>query len=150
MTGAYHVLLVGVDAYKADRLRGSVNDLDAIQRILLGDRMRIPADRIRRLASPLPGAEHTSDLREQPATLDNMRQALCDLASRDVRPDDRVFIYFAGHGTRVQGASPRGQLFHREALVLADCDAGASDLRLLYDFELNERLRKIAERTRQV
>ena len=146
----YHVLLVGVDAYQTDRLGGCVNDIDAIQQILLGDRMAIPADHIRRLASPIPGSKHPTDVAEHPATLDNLRRALTDLASPDVRPEHRVFIYFAGHGTRVQGASPQGLLFHREALVPADCDPRARDMRLLYDFELNERLRAIVGRTRQV
>jgi hypothetical protein len=146
----YHVLLVGVDDYKSKPLGGCVNDIDEIQRILLSDRMTIPSGHIRRLASPLPSDRHPGDVPSEPATLDNLRNALHELASPRVQPDDRVFIYFAGHGTRIEGANQRGQRFHREALIPADFDPKSSELRLLYDFEVNERLGAIVQRTRQV
>jgi hypothetical protein len=146
----YHVLLVGIDNYKARPLGGCVNDIDEMQRILLSDRMGVPPEQIRRLASPRPDDPHPGDVPTQPATLDNLRDALDELASDRVQVDDRVFIYFAGHGTRIEGANARGLRFHREALIPSDFDPKASDLRLLYDFEINERLRDIVRRTRQV
>jgi hypothetical protein len=146
----YHVLLVGVDAYTSRPLGGCVNDIDAMQRVLLGPRMRLAPDRIRRLASPRPGETHETTIAEQPATLDNLRGALAELSSERVAPGDRVFIYYAGHGARVEGSGPGGQWFHREALVPVDCDEQANEPRLLYDFELNELLRKILARTRSV
>jgi hypothetical protein len=148
-SATHHVLLVGVDAYPNHPLAGCVNDIDAIQRMLLSDRMGLAPDRIRRLASPHRLDAHATEVAEQPATLDNLREALGELASDRVDRDHRVFIYFAGHGTRVPFAQG-GALFHREALVPADCDLKASELRVLYDFELNELLRAIVRRTRQV
>jgi hypothetical protein len=44
---SYHVLLIGIDAYSVRLLYGCVNDIDAIQRLLLGERVAIPKDRIR-------------------------------------------------------------------------------------------------------
>src|SRR4029079_1997348 len=119
----YHVLLIGVDHYKDRALRGCVNDIDAVQRILLGERMNVPAASIRRLVSPLPGTDHDTTVPERPASLDNVRGALMDLANPEtVLAGDRVFIYYSGHGSRVDvpvavpdaARSPR---FYRESLV---------------------------------
>lgn len=145
----YHVLLIGVDAYQSRPLHGCVNDIDAVQRVLLGPRMGLAPARIRRLASPHPRARHDTEIPSAPATLDNLRRELCELAKR-VGPVDRVFIYYAGHGTRAEFRGPDGRWFHREALVPVDCDEQASEPRLLYDFELNQLLRAIVERTRSV
>src|SRR3954452_10802868 len=130
----YHVLLVGVDDYKTRPLRGCVNDIDAVQRVLL-DRMRLAPAQITRLPSPHPDARHhPTEIRSEPATLDNLRTALAELGKPGrVGPTDRVFIYYAGHGARDE-FSAEGRRFHREALVPADCDPGAHDPRLLYDF----------------
>lgn len=50
-----HVLLIGIDAYPTtsgyDALAGCVNDIDAIQRILI-DRLGVAPENIVRLASP--------------------------------------------------------------------------------------------------
>src|ERR1700704_340568 len=97
----YHILLIGVDDYPRATLRGCVNDIDEVQRLLLGERMAKPRDRIRirRLASPLPDTAHETSVPEDTATLDKIRDALDQLASDTVRPTDRVFIYYSGHGT---------------------------------------------------
>jgi hypothetical protein len=145
----YHVLLIGVDNYMGAPLRGCVNDIDAVQRVLLGERMKLSKDRIRRLASPLPRTRHEVAVPERPATLANIREALVRLGSDMVAPGDRVFIYYAGHGSRVEVATPEGRRLHREALVPADYDA-EPDPQLLFDFELNAHLRAVLARTRSV
>ncbi|HEX8112232.1 MAG TPA: caspase family protein, partial [Kofleriaceae bacterium] len=154
-TGAtYHVLLIGIDAYPGRPLEGCVNDIDAVQRVLLDDRLAIPPACIRRLASPLPGTRHETAIAEQPATFANIHAALTELGSERVRPGDRVFLYYSGHGKRVVVKGPDGPTFQREALVPVDFEAApgfppGSDA-FLFDFELNGLLAAIAARTSSV
>lgn len=144
----YHVLLIGIDDYAAKPLRGCVNDVDDVQRLLLEEAV-IPPASIRRLASPLPGAAHDTAIESAPATLAAIRAALEALASAEVQPHDRVLIYYSGHGTRAE-VTVGGRTFHREALVPADVDAEPGAPRLLHDFELNALLARIACRTRMI
>ena len=87
----FHAVLIGIDAYRSRPLHGCVNDVDAVQRLLI-ERAGVPADRVRRLASPHPGARHDPSVPETPATLANIRAALDALAAQ-VQDGDRVFIY---------------------------------------------------------
>jgi hypothetical protein len=146
----YHVLLIGIDNYPGRELRGSVNDIDAVQRMLLDDRLAIPPTCIWRLASPLPGTRHETAVAEQPATLANIRAALTELGSDRVQPGDRVFIYYSGHGKRVVVTGSDGATFEREALVPVDFEATSGLDRFLFDFEFNALLAAIAARTSSV
>jgi hypothetical protein len=96
----YHVLLIGIDAYSVKPLRGCVNDIDAIQRLLLGERVRIPKDRITRLASPHPASAHELTVDAKPATFDNICAALEYLGSNNMKEGDRVFVYYSGRPRR--------------------------------------------------
>jgi hypothetical protein len=147
----YHVLLIGIDSYPLRPLAGCVNDIDAVQSLLLDSGLGITADSIRRLASPLPGATPDTAVLSTAASLANIRAALDDLASDKVQPSDRVFIYYSGHGKRVPVKGRNGQTFEREALVPVDFtrDEGKT-CNWLFDYELNEKLRKITEQTRAV
>ena len=58
-------------------------------------------------------------------------------------PDDRVFIYYSGHGTRAAVRDPDGHTAYREALVPVDIEDGPEP-RLLLDHELNHLLSRIA------
>jgi hypothetical protein len=144
----YRVLLVGIDAYPVRPLYGCVNDIDAVQRLLL-ERAGLPVASITRLASPHFGSTHEKTVPEEPATLANIRAALARLASNEVGPDDRVFLYYSGHGGRTQVSSPHG-MFHCESLVPVDFRADPRQPRLLLDFELNRLLASIAKRTQSV
>jgi hypothetical protein len=141
----FHILLIGIDAYTVKPLHGCVNDIDAVQRLLL-TRAGIPAGAITRLASPHPGDQHETTIPEKPASLANIRAALARLASDEVQPADRVFIYYSGHGGRAPVAGPQGGS-HRESLVPVDVDETPGQPRLLLDFELNRALAAIARRT---
>jgi caspase domain-containing protein len=143
-TGAYHALLIGVDAYGQRPLHGAVNDIDAMQRLLLGPKVGLPPASIHRLASPHPGAVHDTSIPEQPATCGNIRAALRTLADK-ARPEDRVVIHFSGHGARFPVAS-RNRVLHYEALAPADSEQG----NWLFDYELNELLGAITARTRSI
>lgn len=145
----YHVLLIGIDKYSLKPLRGCVNDIDSTQMLLTGPRVGIPKEHLTRLASPHDGAAHDTTVSEAPATLDNIRAALAVLGTDVVKPTDRVFIFYSGHGARVP-VQAGGDLLYREALVPVDFNATAGPWRLLYDFELNRLLGAIAARTTAV
>jgi len=145
----YHVLLVGIDDYPGPVLRGCVHDVDGVQRVLLG-KLGIPRARIHRLTSPLPDARPDTEVPALPATLDHLRAALTRLGSSEVAEGDSVFIYFAGHGKRVQVDLPDGRHVHREALVPVDFASGPGGDQFLFDFELNELLGAIVARTTSV
>jgi hypothetical protein len=151
-TPTYHVLLIGIDAYPTKPLFGCVNDIDAVQGLLL-DRLKLPPESITRLASPHFGDDHPAAVPSAPATLANMRAALADLGSEKVGPDDRVFIYYSGHGVRT-AVSANGQVFVRESLAPVDCVPVSAtppvQYQLLFDYEINALLAKIAARTRNV
>lgn len=115
----YHVLLIGIDAYSVKPLYGCVNDIDVIQRLLLDERVAIPKDSIRRLASPHPKSTHDATVASQPATLASICTALELLGSNNVKQGDRVFIYYSGHGTRLPVSTAAG-IMYREALVPVD------------------------------
>ena len=144
--GKYHVLLIGIDDYSVKPLDGCVNDIDAIQRRLLGERAQISKGRITRLVSPRPECKHEEIIDSRPATFANIYAALEHLGSRDVEDGDRVFIYYSGHGSRVRVDSSAGTLF-REALVPVDFNARLGDPRMLFDFEVNRLLAAVAART---
>lgn len=147
-----HVLLIGIDAYSGcPPLRGCVNDIDAVQRVLI-DRLGVAGTDIRRLASPLSGTVHPVDegVTERQATLAAIREELARLGSDEVEEQDRVFIYHAGHGTQVRVVEPgTGTIHTREALLPRDHVVDLTP-QFLFDWELNGLLAGIAARTRQV
>jgi hypothetical protein len=146
MPGRHHVLLIGVDAYDGGgMLTGCVNDIDVVQRLLI-KRVGVPAEHIARLAAPRTGAPHEVGVPEELPTLSNMRAALTRLGSDEVSAEDRVFIYYSGHGTQCLVADRDGRRFSREALLPKDKKSGA-EYRLLFDWELNTLIARIASRT---
>jgi hypothetical protein len=146
MAGRHHVLLVGIDAYDGGGpLTGCVNDIDAVQRFLV-DRVGVPPAHIRRLAAPRAGAAHETDVPEELPLLDTMRAALERLGTEEVAPEDRVFIYYSGHGTQCIISDGGRRRFAREALLPKDKKRGP-EYRLLFDWELNTLIARIAART---
>src|SRR5262245_54322700 len=100
----FRVLLIGIDDYARKPLRGSVNDIDAVQRTF-PRQLGVPAERIRRLASPRKNTKHETTLPDKPATLANIREAFAWLTeqarlARDRGEIERIFIYYSGHGMR--------------------------------------------------
>jgi hypothetical protein len=146
----YHVLLIGIDNYPSHKLKGCVNDIDAVQHLLEGPRMRIPKEQIRRLASPLPDPKREREPApgEQHATALNIRRELEALGTCKVADGDRVFIYYSGHGKRIAVESDEHGTFSREALVPVDFERVKPEF--LFDFEMNRLLGAIVERTRSV
>ena len=146
----FHALLIGVDDYPVQALSGCVNDIDAVQRLLLESVPGITAGSICRLVSPRAGTRHDTTVDEDPADFAHIRAALADLGSDKVSDTDRVFIYYSGHGKQVPVTASNGYTFQREALVPVDFLRKNGQYEWLYDFEINEALRKITDRTRQV
>jgi hypothetical protein len=144
----FHALLIGVDAYTVKPLHGCVNDIDAIQRILV-DQAGIAPDRITRLTSPHDGVVQDATVPSAPATLANIRAAFDALGSDRVAPGDQVFIYYAGHGGRQQVTADMPTM-HRESLLPVDFNAGPSGWDVFYDFQFNAALSRIVARTRSV
>ena len=149
MSPRHHVLLVGIDAYTgANPLNGCVNDIDAIQRVLVG-KLGVDLARIKRLAAPRGSAQHETVVPEDRPTLANLRQALADLASEVVAPGEPVFIYYSGHGTQIRVTAPDGSSVVREALLPFD-HVVYDERRYLFDWELNNLLGRIAQRTQSI
>lgn len=143
----YHVLLIGCNQYPPSQpsLRGCVNDIDAIERLLLDEPgIGTPASQIQitRLADPLTNDTSTSRFISETRvpTKANIVAALRALGSEDVRRQDRVLIYYSGHGYQTQRRLSSGWF---ECLV-------PSDLNYLYDDELNGLIAAITRRTTDV
>ncbi len=143
----YHVLLIGIDAYPPgyNSLGGCVNDIDAIELLLLDPPgIGIPPERIRvtRLAAADPRRHVTSRFQTQtlPPTKANVIQALKNLAGPEVKPKDRVLIYYSGHGD--QRTWP-GSLVWHEALI----PHNGQRIEYFYDVEINALINAISTRT---
>lgn len=137
-----HVLLIGIDAYDGGgSLRGCVNDVDAIQAILL-DRLEVPAERVTRLVSPRSGTDHDTRIQGRLPTLAAITGELDRLAGDQVAPAERVFIYYSGHGTQLILEDDEGNRFAREAILPKDKLRGP-DTVVLADWELNAAIARI-------
>ena len=121
-----HALIIGVGEYKVSGvmpLKGVPNDMQSAKQMALA--MSIPEDNI-------------TYLRDQEATGDQIRKAIQDLNAR-VRPGDRVFVYYSGHGTR--WVDPKGNPDHcTEGLLSTDGQA-------ITNAEVGELLAPIANKT---
>src|SRR5262245_45025862 len=130
---SYHVLLIGINAYNSNPLRGCVNDINLIERLLLDDSLGIGLARdritIRRLAAPgaADAAQSPYGTPTERPTRANIVAALRTLTAT-VQPGDRALIYYSGHGRQQRWA---GTPFCHEALVPLD------DAATLYDVEVN-------------
>lgn len=91
-------LIIGINDYKnASRLSYAVNDAGAIRDILT-DEVGFPACNI-------------TYLENQEATKANILKSFMRFASDDVELDDRIFVFFAGHGhTRIGNRGEVGYL----------------------------------------
>jgi Caspase domain len=140
-----HVLLIGIDVYDGGgSLSGCVNDVDAVQGILL-ERLGVPADRITRLVSPHPSVVHDTRIPSRLPTLAAIVGELDRLAGDDVAPHERVFVHYSGHGAQLVLEDAERRRFPREGLLPKDKKRGAETV-VLADWELNAALARIGAR----
>ena len=132
-------LLIGIDGYSRP-LRGCVNDIDAIEALLVA-RLGMPKERILRVESPASDEMRPGSM---PATLSNLEQAFAALAER-AEVGDRVFIYYSGHSTRTELLDEAGNVSFRGGLVPVDFDATA-ERRYLQHHDLDRLLSNIVAR----
>ncbi|MDB4930628.1 MAG: hypothetical protein JWM10_3112, partial [Myxococcaceae bacterium] len=135
-----HALLVGIDAYHSGvkALTGCVNDIDAIEALLV-ERLGLAPERVTRLTAP-PKAGTGG----RAPTRANLLAELDRLGGADVAAGDRVFIYYSGHGASVEVADGDARST-REALVPVDATGlDGVGTNLVFDVELNRRLARLA------
>ncbi|TAM47050.1 MAG: DUF4384 domain-containing protein [Gammaproteobacteria bacterium] len=85
--------------------------------------------------------KNITTLRDQQLTLAGMRRAFDELTNR-IQPNDQVFIYYSGHGSRTL-VREQGAERCAESLVSVDAD-------FLTDTELEQRLKKISQKADKV
>lgn len=105
-----HALIIGVNKYpnlpKGVQLKYAVNDAEGMRQTLV-DFYGFPA-------------QNVTVLTDEKATLKSILAALDDLGDRNrIRPDDRIVVYFSGHGQTVKASdgSDRGFLIPTDAKV---------------------------------
>jgi hypothetical protein len=137
-SGSYYALLIGINNYPPasaqwGSLRGCVNDIDAIEALLLPQGAQVT-----RLASTDVSSTSSLIAETKEPTRDSFIAALKDLIG-SVAPGDRVMIYYSGHGDQLR-LEPGGPV--REALV----GTGSADVTRLYDLEVNRLISVLASR----
>ncbi len=85
--------------------------------------------------------KNITTLRDQQLTLAGMRRAFDELTNR-IQPNDQVFIYYSGHGSRTL-VREQGAERCAESLVTVDAD-------FLTDTELEARLKKLSQKADKV
>jgi hypothetical protein len=136
----WHALVVGVDSYSPSirQLNGSVNDALSI-RTLLTERVGVKADSIRFLLAPRGPLPPDATL----ATSKNVREALANL-TESAKRGDHVFIYYAGHGVRIERAT--GPQIRVYGFAPTDIELGDGTVtNLILGNEINGALRKLTD-----
>ena len=123
-----HALILTIGEYQngIPRLKGVVHDADTAA--MMARALGVPDENVMAMS-------------DAQLTLDGIRKALDALRAR-VMPNDEVFIYYSGHGTRLNAFDGRDKRC-AEALLTVDGSA-------LLDSELEQRLRDIAVKARRV
>ncbi|KAH8424096.1 uncharacterized protein LDX57_001853 [Aspergillus melleus] len=118
-------LLIGVNFYPTQPLKGCVNDIKLIQRYAESN---VPSSQISALTATTPEQPGSKGLTGDPAkwpTLSNIREHLTKILSMS-EPGDQVLIHYSGHGDRMlspKNPSPHIVADHHVALVVLNEDA---------------------------
>ncbi|KAK0435901.1 hypothetical protein EV421DRAFT_1157826 [Armillaria borealis] len=91
----FWAVLIGIDAYKGDSLRGCVSDASCMQEFLR-DHLRVPEQRIQCLLGsekPIPG----NTLTPSRANVVNTLYSL--IHNDEIQFGDNIIVYYAGHGS---------------------------------------------------
>lgn len=142
----HQLLIVGIDDYTsaASPLGGCVNDATAIAGLLLAN--GATQEEVEAGLFLAPREARSLPLRYRAPTRENLLARLDELAACS-ESGDHVWIYYSGHGAQRGYPDPRtGAVF--EALV--PVDFRVENGKLLYDFELAQRLAAICRKTDSV
>lgn len=122
-----HALIIGIGEYSVSGvtpLKGVTHDMQSAR--VISQAMSIPEENI-------------TYLRDGKATASEIRRGIQDLDAR-VRPGDRVFVYYSGHGTRWLDTSVANNAQCMEGLL-------ASDGFAVTNTEMSDLLSPIAKKT---
>lgn len=122
-----HALIIGIGEYSVNGvtpLKGVTHDMQSAR--VISQAMSIPEENI-------------TYLRDSKATASEIRRGIQDLDAR-VRPGDRVFVYYSGHGTRWLDTSRNNNGQCMEGLL-------ASDGYAVTNIEMSDLLSPIAKKT---
>ncbi len=133
MANGRHALLVGINRYPnflGAELRGCLNDVELMRHVLV-ERFGFLTQNIRLLV-------------DSHATRNSILNALDELTSK-AGHDDRVVLYYAGHGSRV--AAPHQENAYIESIVPYDSGRGKVPNRDILDVEIDRWVQKVNEKT---
>ncbi|MDX2228278.1 MAG: caspase family protein [Leptolyngbyaceae cyanobacterium bins.349] len=149
-----HVLLIGIDYYKPNRLykslQGAVRDINLVE-TFLKETFKIPVERIRKLISPNPDDPALAHLQSSPAqepTYANLVKAFADI-TQTAQPGDQVYIHYSGHGGRATTIYPNLKQGTTDQMDegLVPMDIGdTAEGRYLRDIEMNTLLKRMTEK----
>ncbi|MGP1385369.1 MAG: caspase family protein [Thainema sp.] len=145
-----HVLLIGIDYYKPNRLyrslRGAVRDISLVE-TFLKKTLKVPGERIHKLTSINPEAAALLEMRltpDQEPTYTNIVQAF-NVITQMAHSGEQVYIHYAGHGGRATTIYPFKQESRDEGIVpmdIGDTEAG----RYLRDVEMATLLKRMTDK----
>lgn len=144
-------LLIGINAYPAwpkKQLKGCINDVNAIERLLLSEQFAFPPQNIVKLTSP---ADDPAHLASRDNILTTVRAHLA--GNRRIGPADSVVIYYSGHGAQVPDSDDDEEDGWDETIV--PCDVGPdrnnpADVLDITDDEIAALLDELGERTKDI
>jgi hypothetical protein len=91
-------VVIGINRYEAKPLECAVNDADAFARLLIG-KLGFPSDNVFTILDPPPEtSDETFPLYSETADRETIERLLLTDLRKGVGPDDRVIVFFAGHG----------------------------------------------------
>ncbi|KAK0476310.1 caspase domain-containing protein, partial [Armillaria novae-zelandiae] len=109
----FWALLIGIDQYNKQPLKGCVNDVELMKEYLTKD-LRVPED-------------HVHCLCDESATRDNIIKALLSFHKEDrINPGGIVIIYFAGYGTSYPDPMHWSDGFDHAIEAICPFDRGSS------------------------
>lgn len=145
-------LLIGINEYprldKQYHLSGCVNDVDAVEALLMGTQFGFPPENVLKLTSPTSGG---SRLPTRANILEAFRVHLTE--NSRIKPSDVVVIYYSGHGSQIPDEEGDEEDGLDETIV--PCDAGPDrskreDVVDVSDDEISLMLERLAARTKNI
>ncbi|KAK0191742.1 caspase domain-containing protein [Armillaria mellea] len=151
-TSRFWAVLIGIDAYESNPLRGCVSDASLMKKLLI-ENMGVPEKHIQSLLGTQYPARPGNPLPPSRVNILNILHGLID--NPGIERDDNIIIYYAGHGSAyycsqhsfIPGATCQTSACPIEALCPIDRDTMDSDGRWIPDIsdrELNVLLTQIS------